>query len=158
MLGECTDEPEALAADEMGDESVTGRIRKWIEEIFDPKKNAVLEIDPASYLRERIEELKPQFTHREVEIVSHLEEGAPFIRIPSEVLQKVVDGLIRNAVENTLDEGKIEVPEESDIRPGRISQCPFCSVREVCYYSGGTAFTLFFPAARENRPSPKDEL
>ena len=44
-----------------------------------------------------------------MEIVTDLEGGAPFIRIPSDVLQKVVDGLIRNAVENTPDEGKIEV-------------------------------------------------
>ena len=240
LLDECTDELEALAADEMGDESVTGRIRKRIEEIFGPKKNTVLKIDPVSYLRERIEELKAQFTHREVEIVSHFEEGAPFIRIPSDVLQKVVDGLIRNAIENTPDEGKIEVnvkrrgkgiefvvhdygvgiteenqrrifegffvardtmaysskapfdfnaggkgadllrmkifserhnfkinmtsfrckfiPEESDICPGRITRCPSCNAKKVCYHSGGTVFTLFFPAAQENRPSPKNEL
>jgi len=178
-------------------------------------------------LRERIEALKARFTHREVEIVTDLEEGAPFIRIPSDVLQKVVDGLIRNAVENTPDEGKIEVnarkrgkgiefvvhdygvgitegnqrrifegffvarntmayssqrpfdfnaggkgadllrmkifserykfkikmtssrckfiPQESDICPGRISRCAFCNSKEVCYHSGGTVFTLFFP-------------
>jgi light-regulated signal transduction histidine kinase (bacteriophytochrome) len=33
----------------------------------------------------------------------------PPIYLPPDVLQKVVDGLIKNAVENTPDEGKIEV-------------------------------------------------
>ena len=33
LLGECTDELEALAADEKGEESAAGRIRKRIEEI-----------------------------------------------------------------------------------------------------------------------------
>ena len=41
-LDECTDELEVLAADEMGDESLTGRIRKRIEEVSGPKKNTVL--------------------------------------------------------------------------------------------------------------------
>ncbi|MBW2193704.1 MAG: GAF domain-containing protein, partial [Deltaproteobacteria bacterium] len=109
LLGECTDELEALVADETGEESAASRIGKRIEEIFGGKEDVISEIDPAGYLRERIEELKARFTHREVEIVTDLEEGAPFIRIPSDVLQKVVDGLIRNAVENTPDEGKIEV-------------------------------------------------
>ena len=36
-------------------------------------------------------------------------EPAPPILVPPEVLQKVVDGLIRNAIENTPDQGKIEV-------------------------------------------------
>ena len=230
LLSECTDELEALVADEMGEESPAGRIRERIEEIFGPKENAVLEIDPAGYLRERIEALKSQSTHREVEIVSHLEERASLIRIPPDVLQKVVDGLIRNAIENTPDDGKLEVnvrkkgkgiefvvhdhgvgiteenqkrifegffvardttaystkrpfdfnaggkgadllrmkifserhnfkidmtsfrckfiPEENDSCPGKISQCPFCNDRETCYDSGGTAFALFFSAAK----------
>ena len=109
LLGECTDELEAVVADETGEESAADRIRKRIEEIYGGKKDVILEIDPAAYLRQRIEALKARFTHRDVEIVTDLEEGAPFIRIPSDVLQKVVDGLIRNAVENTPDEGKIEV-------------------------------------------------
>jgi signal transduction histidine kinase len=109
LLGECTDLLEVLAADETGEGSAAGRIRKRIEELFGGKKDVISEIDPAGCLRERIEALKARFTHREVEIVTDLEEGAPFIRIPSDVLQKVVDGLIRNAVENTPDEGKIEV-------------------------------------------------
>ena len=109
LLGECTDELEALVADETGEESAAGRIRKRIEETFGGKKDVMSKIDPAGFLRQRIEALKARFTHREVEMVTDLEKGVPFIRIPSDVFQKIVDGLIRNAVENTPDEGKIEI-------------------------------------------------
>jgi PAS domain S-box-containing protein len=109
LLGECTDELEALAADETGEESAAGRIRRRIEEKFGGKGDVISEIDAAGFLRQRIKALKARFAHRQVEIVTDLEEGMPFIRIPSDVLQKVVDGLIRNAVENTPDEGKIEI-------------------------------------------------
>jgi light-regulated signal transduction histidine kinase (bacteriophytochrome) len=163
-----------------------------------------------------------------VSILTQL-EAVPTILMPPEVLHKVVDGLIRNAVENTPDEGKIEVgvqkkgqgallivrdygvgipeeaqkrifegffttrdtlaysskrpfdfnaggkgadllrmkifseryhfqihmastrckhlPEESDVCPGRISQCPLCSKIEDCHQSGGTIFTVYFPSA-----------
>jgi signal transduction histidine kinase len=33
----------------------------------------------------------------------------PPVFLPPDVLEKVIDGLVRNAVENTPDEGKIEV-------------------------------------------------
>jgi signal transduction histidine kinase len=36
-------------------------------------------------------------------------EKAPPVLMPSDTLQKVVDGLIRNAIENTPDEGKVEL-------------------------------------------------
>jgi signal transduction histidine kinase len=146
-------------------------------------------------------------------------------------LQKVVDGLVRNAIENTPDEGKIEIavrkkgkgaefmvhdygvgiieedqkrifegffttrdtmdysskrpfdfnaggkgadllrmkifserynftismestrcgfiPKESDICPGRISECSFCATREDCLHSGETTFSLYFPPLPE---------
>ena len=51
LLGECTDELEALAADETGVEFAAGRIRKRIEETFGGKKDVIPEIDPAAFLR-----------------------------------------------------------------------------------------------------------
>ena len=145
------------------------------------------------------------------------------------MLQKVIDGLIKNAVENTPDEGKIEVavqkkgegtlllihdygvgipeearrrifegffstrdtmaysskrpfdfnaggkgadllrmkifseryhfridmastrcrhlPGETDVCPGRIGECPFCSQIQDCHESGGTVFSIYFPPA-----------
>jgi hypothetical protein len=160
--------------------------------------------------------------------------------IPREVLHKVIDGLIKNAVENTPDEGKIEVavqkkgegalllvrdygvgireearrrifegffstrdtmaysskrpydfnaggkgadllrmkifseryhfqidmastrckhiPEETDVCPGRISDCPFCSQIEDCHKTGGTIFSLYFPPAPEGQKDRNDGI
>jgi signal transduction histidine kinase len=191
------------------------------------------EVDLGRAVGERLEELKPLFSHREVEILSRL-EPAPPIFIPMEVLHKVIDGLVKNAVENTPDEGKIEVavqkkgegalllvrdygvgipeearrrifegffstrdtmaysskrpfdfnaggkgadllrmkifserhhfqinmastrckhlPKETDVCPGRISECPMCSQVEDCHKSAGTIFSLYFP------PAPREEV
>jgi len=225
LLDQCSDELETLIAQEVGDGPITSRITKRIEEIFGPKESVASKIDLASYVRERLKDLATRSAHREVEIITHISE-APSICIPSDVLQKVVDGLIKNAVENTPDEGKVVVsvkkrgkgteftvhdcgvgiteedqrrifegffstqdtmaystrrpfdfnaggkgtdllrikifserygfkidmassrcrfiPEESDSCPGRISQCRFCTNKDVCYHSGETSFTLFF--------------
>jgi signal transduction histidine kinase len=59
-------------------------------------------------VKERLQQLKPSST-QEVEIIANLETNTPSVYLPPDVLQKVVDGLIKNAVENTPDEGKIEV-------------------------------------------------
>jgi hypothetical protein len=37
------------------------------------------------------------------------------------------------------------LPKETDVCPGRISQCPFCSRAGDCHQSGGTIFTVYFP-------------
>ena len=147
--------------------------------------------------------------------------------MPLDPLQKITDGLIKNAIENTPDEGKIEIivrekeggtelvvhdygvgiiednqrrifegffatqdtmaysskrafdfnaggkgadllrmkifserynfkiemtssrcrfiPEETDLCPGRISKCTFCTNKEDCYRSGETTFSIHFP-------------
>jgi len=108
LLEECTDELEALVADELGDGVLTKRLRKRIEEIFGPKVRTEEEIRLDEFLEDRLEVLAPQFAHREVNI-SLLHEPVSPICIPPDVLQKIVDGLLKNAIENTPDEGKIEV-------------------------------------------------
>jgi len=108
MVDQCADLLEMLVADEVGENPVIERIRKRIEEEFGPKETVAQEIVLAEYVKERIEYLKPLFSHRQVEIIECLEFTAP-IYMPLDPLEKVVHGLIRNAIENTPDEGKIEV-------------------------------------------------
>jgi hypothetical protein len=52
--------------------------------------------------------LAPKLAHRSVSIVTRLEEPVE-ICIPDDPLKKTIDGLVKNAVENTPDEGKIEI-------------------------------------------------
>jgi PAS domain S-box-containing protein len=228
ILDQYTDELDSLIAEEMGESPIIERVRKRVEEIFGPRQIVPEEILLHEYVKERLEDLKLLFSNRQVEIISRLEPIPP-IYIPLDPLKKVIDGLVKNAIENTPDEGKTEVvvqkkgkgaelvvhdygvgiteeaqrrisegffptqdtmdysskrpfdfnaggkgadllrmkifserynfkiylassrcrfiPKESDICPGRISECSFCTNKEDCYQSGGTTFSLYFPSA-----------
>lgn len=230
LLDQCTDELETLIAEEGGDVALIERVNRRVEEIFGPQKAVPEKIMLVDYVRERLEALKPLYSHRQVEIISRL-EPTPLVFIPADIVHKVIDGLIKNAIENTPDEGTIEVivhkkwegtelvvrdcgvgiveeaqhrifggffatqetmdysskkpfdfnaggkgadllrmkifaeryhftitmessrcrfiPQGSDICPGRISTCSFCTDKEDCYRSGGTTFFLYFPPASE---------
>jgi PAS domain S-box-containing protein len=231
MLDECTDELENLIAQEVGEGPVIGRIRERIGEIYGAKEIVPEKIVLDEFVRERLEDLKPLFSQRQVEIINSL-ESTPHICMPRDPLQKIIDGLIKNAIENTPDVGKIEVvvqkkgegaelevrdfgvgiteenqtrifegffatqetinysskrpfdfnaggkgadllrmkifserynfkidmvtsrcryiPKESDACPGRIKECSFCTKKEDCHLSGGTAFRLQFPGVPED--------
>jgi PAS domain S-box-containing protein len=228
LLDVCTDQLQTLVAEEVGEGSLVERIRERIDGIFGTKQAVSEEIKLDETVRKRLAQLRPLFSHREVEIITHTEPVPP-IFIPPDVLEKVFDGLIKNAIENTPDEGKVEVgvhkkgdgaelvvrdygigiledaqrrifegffttrdsmaystkkpfdfmaggkgadllrmkifseryqfkidmtstrcihiPKETDVCPGRISQCPFCSKIEDCHRSAGTRFSVYFPPA-----------
>jgi PAS domain S-box-containing protein len=228
MIDQCGDELETLLAEECGEKGIIRKIRERVEELFTVKETASKEIRLEQEVKERLEKLRPHFAHREINLSTHL-EPAPPVFLPPDVLQKVIDGLVKNAVENTPDEGKIEIhvrkkkggaelvvrdygvgitedaqrrifegffttqdtmaysskrpfdfnaggkgadllrmkifserynfkmdmvssrcrflAKETDMCPGRISQCPFCSTIENCHASGGTTFTIDFPPA-----------
>jgi PAS domain S-box-containing protein len=228
LLDECSDELAVLLGQETGNGTVVERLRKKIEDLFGPRESTPVEIKLDQTVKERLEALRPSFSHRQVEVVTQIDPVPP-IRIPLEVIHKVIDGLVKNAVENTPDEGKIEIgvqpkgegalllvhdygvgipeeaqkrifegffhtqdtmaysskrpfdfnaggkgadllrmkifseryhfqidmasvrckhlPKDTDVCPGRISQCPFCSKTENCHESAGTLFSLYFPPA-----------
>jgi len=108
MVDLCADELETLVAEQVGDGEIVETIRKRIDDIFGPKEmtSQLLALDQV--VQERLEVLKPLFSHRNVQIMETLKPTRA-ISIPLEPLQKVIDGLIKNAVENTPDEGKVEV-------------------------------------------------
>ena len=108
VMSQCTDELAALIAEETGEETLAEKIRRRLKEIFQPREVESQQINLAQMVEERLESLKPLFAHREIHLVPQFEETGTVL-IPPEVLQKVVDGLIRNAIENTPDEGKIEI-------------------------------------------------
>ena len=228
LLDECSDELAVLLGQETGNGTVVERLRKKIEDLFGPRESTPVEIKLDQTVKERLEALRPSFSHRQVEVVTQIDPVPP-IRIPLEVIHKVIDGLVKNAVENTPDEGKIEIgvqpkgegalllvhdygvgipeeaqkrifegffhtqdtmaysskrpfdfnaggkgadllrmkifseryhfqidmasvrckhlPKDTDVCPGRISQCSFCSKTENCHESAGTLFSLYFPPA-----------
>ncbi len=228
MLNTCADEIETLLAAEVGEKPVVQRIRQRIDEIFGARKAVSEVISLDKTVKERLETLKPLFAHRDVQISTTI-DSVPVVYLPPDVLNKVIDGLVKNAVENTPDEGRIEVtvrkkaegaelvvrdygvgitedaqrrifegffttqdtmaysskrpfdfnaggkgadllrmkifserynfkidmvskrcrfiPNDTDVCPGRISTCPFCSKGEDCHQSAGTTFIVYFPPA-----------
>lgn len=108
LFDQVADELEALAAETFGEGRAVERIRAGIEELYGPKEVAPEEIDLGKFVSDALEEIRPHFSHREVKIETDL-KPSPHIRIPRDVLRKVFVGLVRNAVENTPDEGRIEI-------------------------------------------------
>jgi signal transduction histidine kinase len=108
MIDICADEMETLLAEEVGERPVVQRIRQRVDEIFGAKQAVSQRISLDRTVEERLKSLKPHFAHRAILITPSI-EPAPPVFLPPDVLDKVIDGLVRNAVENTPDEGKIEV-------------------------------------------------
>jgi PAS domain S-box-containing protein len=108
MLDECTDELETLIAEEVGEGPLVDRLRRRVEDIFGAREMVPEKIVLEEFVSERLEGLEPLFSHRQVEIISSTEPTPP-ICMPKDPLQKIIDGLVKNAIENTPDEGKIEV-------------------------------------------------
>jgi signal transduction histidine kinase len=108
LLDQCADQIALLAADEVGEDSIIERIRERIEELFGPKDQTPEKISLDRFVAERLEALIPLFSHRKVRIQSDFDRARPVI-IPPDALKKMVNGLVRNAVENTPDGGMIDV-------------------------------------------------
>ncbi|MDY0094063.1 MAG: GAF domain-containing protein [Candidatus Vecturithrix sp.] len=108
LLDACVDELEVLVADEFGEWNVMRRIRRRIEELFGPQDSISQRIPLAQFVQKHLNALRPRFAHRTCQITFSGEATSPVL-IPPDVLSKIVEGLIRNAIENTPDGGKIDV-------------------------------------------------
>ncbi|WP_299982615.1 GAF domain-containing protein [Desulfobacula sp.] len=108
ILEQCQDEFEALIAEETGEKGVITKVRRKIEDIFSPRDPVFQNIFLNQFVEKRINAIKPDMVHRNISLITRLKASSS-IWIPAEPLRKTVDGLIRNAIENTPDGGKIEV-------------------------------------------------
>ncbi len=108
LIDQCADELEVLVAEQTGDTAVIARVRQRIEEIFGPREAVAEDIVLEEFVREKIKKIEPHFSHRQLELIIDTDR-TEVVHIPPEPLEKLVIGLIKNAIENTPDEGKIEV-------------------------------------------------
>ncbi len=108
LIDQCADELEVLIAEQTGDTAVIERVRQRIEEIFGPRQAVAEDIVLEEFVRQTIKKIEPHFSHRSLELIIDTDSTAA-VRIPAEPLEKLVIGLIKNAIENTPDNGKIEV-------------------------------------------------
>ncbi len=108
LVEQCADLLEDIIETENGEAKTLDRVRSRINEIFEIKNDEPEEIFLDEFVRHCFEKIRPEFRHRDLNIELDLESALP-VSIAPEPLQKVVEGLIKNAVENTPDQGKIKV-------------------------------------------------
>jgi len=111
LIEQCADELEELIAEEVGDTGIVERIRQKVEEIFGVRKLPPEEICLDRFVTDKLREMMPMFDHRKVMIRTRLSPTAP-IMMPSEPVEKIFSGLLRNAIENTPDEGEVLIRVE----------------------------------------------
>jgi hypothetical protein len=104
----CTDELESIADSEIGPDA-SRRLRQRIDAIFKPRVTKIQHFALGPYVAAKILELKPKFAHRKVELIDDVQEDTGYVDIPVEVLDKIVTGLVRNAVEYTPDGGQVQI-------------------------------------------------
>ena len=114
LLAACSDELELLAVEETGRIDIIPRIRKRIETLFGPRDYTSDEIELNLFVPHKIKTLQSLFAHRQCRLKTYF-EPTPVISIPVEVLSKIVEGLLRNAVENTPDESLIQVSVKNSL-------------------------------------------
>jgi PAS domain S-box-containing protein len=114
MLEEIKEEPLKENAD---------AIRRAIVEQLDPLyKMEDLETEPIqldTFLDEVCAEANQLMKQRQIEIVKVFDKGI-CVEMNRKVMKKVCDGFLRNAVENTPDEGKIEITVKSADHTARV--------------------------------------
>jgi signal transduction histidine kinase len=108
LLDQCADEIEVLTAEQMGEGVVVQRVRDRIDAIFGPRESAPEMILTSKCVLKMIDEIRPIFEHRGVRLITDLSSNRSVL-MPVEAFGKLVIGLVRNAIENTPDGGKVEV-------------------------------------------------
>jgi PAS domain S-box-containing protein len=115
LLDACVDELEVMISLGLGENDIIGKIRQHIDDTYGPRKSKSEVIALGPFVKDKIRALRPKFAHRKCRLRTYASETAA-VYIPPDVLGKVVEGLVRNAVENTPDGGKISVK----VRKGEI--------------------------------------
>lgn len=108
LLDVCRDGLETWADGCGADEGLIACIQRRIDELFDLAEEPSIEIPLAPFVESTIDAMRPLFAHRSCRIDLGL-QPAGSVMLPPSVLQKIVTGLVRNAVENTPDGGLIRV-------------------------------------------------
>jgi len=115
LLDASVDELEALISLGLGEKDIIHKIRQHIDDTYGPRKSKSEVIELGPFVKAKINALRPKFANRKCRLRAYTSETAA-IYIPPDVLGKVVEGLVRNAIENTPDGAKISVK----VRKGEI--------------------------------------
>lgn len=108
LIDACADALETFAEMDADRPDMAERLRTCINERFGPREATPKRLRLERFVEDRMRELRPKFAHRGCRVMLRTSPASP-VFIPPEVLEKIIDGLVRNAVENTPDGGRVEV-------------------------------------------------
>jgi signal transduction histidine kinase len=108
LLDTCADELEVLVSEALDEQDILQRVRQRIDERFGPRESISKEIHLGKFVGEKFEKLQPKFNYSNCRIYTQLSATAP-VWIPPDVLDKIVEALVRNAIENTPSGGRIDL-------------------------------------------------
>lgn len=109
MFEACQDELETLIQQNMGTDLLEQSVRKLIDDKFGPRSIVFKPIHFLDYFNGLFNSLKPLFEFRHIHIQTCVDEDLPILRLPEEIITKMMTGIIKNAIENTPDKGKIDI-------------------------------------------------
>lgn len=112
LMDNCSDMLETLADEACGQGAASEKIRSRIHELFGPAESVSEEIRLDVFTENVIRELEPRFAHRKCRIHRDITPTPP-VFIPKDVLYKMIEGLLRNAIENTPDNGVVKISVRS---------------------------------------------
>ncbi|MFN2436507.1 MAG: PAS domain S-box protein [Desulfotignum sp.] len=109
MLQTCKDELATLIEQHLDEEDPMEVVTAVIEKEFSSPALNNRDIDLNRAFEDLFESLKPAFSFRDLDITVNLQDNLPKIRLPRDVFEKSLTGLIRNSIENTPDHGRIDI-------------------------------------------------
>ena len=124
LLDACADELEVMVSEELGEKDIIRRLRRRIDELFGRHDIHAEVIALDQFVAQKMKALEPRFTHRKCRVKTRI-SAVPAIWIPADVLDKIIEGLVRNAIENTPDSGEIII----SVRNGEIG--PELEIRDT---------------------------
>ncbi len=115
LLATCSDELEMLISENLGEEDIITRIRQLIDDEFGPEHAVSKHIRLDHFVENRLRRLRALFAHRHCRFETRIQPTGSIL-IPSEVLEKIINGLVRNAIENTPDNSLVKIAVREDSR------------------------------------------
>ncbi len=114
MLETCQDELEtliegALHSKNFDPDQLSHSIRNLIDTKFGYRSQHHKLIDLSEGFQNLFKAMGPEFHFRRIQINLDLAEALPPLLMPPDVLNKIMGGLLKNAIENTPDQGRIDV-------------------------------------------------
>ncbi|MFO7749166.1 MAG: GAF domain-containing protein [Desulfobacteraceae bacterium] len=108
MVEVCRDELETLVESCRDRENLPGAVTELIDNTFGTGKMVSRTLDLKEELLQRHASLEALYRFRDLDVTVAADD-VPGLFLPREMVHKVIDGLIKNAVENTPDQGRIDV-------------------------------------------------